>query len=54
MTYEFYSVSVTHVVVPGSHLRSTMKCMLAILNGCWIVTLKCEYLFINESNQMDS
>ncbi|XP_017390473.1 BRCA1-associated RING domain protein 1 isoform X3 [Cebus imitator] len=33
---EFES-TVTHVVVPGDEVQSTLKCMLGILNGCWIL-----------------
>ncbi|XP_060637338.2 BRCA1-associated RING domain protein 1 [Anolis sagrei] len=35
-----FNSTVTHVVIPEHLVRSTMKCMLAILNGCWILTFK--------------
>nr|XP_008111738.1 PREDICTED: BRCA1-associated RING domain protein 1 [Anolis carolinensis] len=35
-----FNSTVTHVVIPDHPVRSTMKCMLAILNGCWILAFK--------------
>ncbi|XP_053143396.1 BRCA1-associated RING domain protein 1 isoform X2 [Hemicordylus capensis] len=35
-----FNSAVTHVVIPEYPVRSTMKCMLAVLTGCWILTLK--------------
>ncbi|XP_063501750.1 BRCA1-associated RING domain protein 1 isoform X5 [Symphalangus syndactylus] len=32
-----FDSTVTHVVVPGDAVQSTLKCMLGILNGCWIL-----------------
>ncbi|XP_026907294.2 BRCA1-associated RING domain protein 1 isoform X2 [Acinonyx jubatus] len=32
-----FDSTVTHVIVPGDTVQSTLKCMLGILNGCWIV-----------------
>nr|XP_021522646.1 LOW QUALITY PROTEIN: BRCA1-associated RING domain protein 1 [Aotus nancymaae] len=32
-----FDSTVTHVVVPGDAIQSTLKCMLGILNGCWIL-----------------
>ncbi|KAM4836484.1 BRCA1-associated RING domain protein 1 [Thomomys bottae] len=32
-----FDSTVTHVVVPGDEAQSTLKCMLGILNGCWIL-----------------
>ncbi|XP_008257340.4 BRCA1-associated RING domain protein 1 isoform X1 [Oryctolagus cuniculus] len=32
-----FDSTVTHVIVPGGTLQSTLKCMLGILNGCWIL-----------------
>uniref|UniRef100_A0A8D2LYY4 BRCA1 associated RING domain 1 n=1 Tax=Varanus komodoensis TaxID=61221 RepID=A0A8D2LYY4_VARKO len=32
--------TVTHVVIPEYPVRSTMKCMLAVLTGCWILTFE--------------
>ncbi|XP_027447285.1 BRCA1-associated RING domain protein 1 isoform X2 [Zalophus californianus] len=29
--------TVTHVIVPGDTVQSTLKCMLGILSGCWIL-----------------
>uniref|UniRef100_A0A8C6FUG5 BRCA1 associated RING domain 1 n=1 Tax=Moschus moschiferus TaxID=68415 RepID=A0A8C6FUG5_MOSMO len=29
--------TVTHVIVPGDTVQSTVKCMLGILSGCWIL-----------------
>ncbi|XP_007528003.1 BRCA1-associated RING domain protein 1 isoform X2 [Erinaceus europaeus] len=29
--------TVTHVIVPGDTVQSTLKCMLGILNGCWVL-----------------
>lgn len=34
---------VTHVIVPDDEAQSTLKCMLGILNGCWILTFECKY-----------
>ncbi|GAB5575954.1 BRCA1-associated RING domain protein 1 isoform X3 [Prionailurus iriomotensis] len=36
-----FDSTVTHVIIPGDTVQSTLKCMLGILNGCWI--LKFEY-----------
>ncbi|KAM6461946.1 BRCA1-associated RING domain protein 1 isoform 2-T2 [Liasis olivaceus] len=33
-----FNSSVTHVVVPAYPVRTTMKCMLAVLTGSWILT----------------
>ncbi|KAG8124647.1 hypothetical protein E2320_019907 [Naja naja] len=33
---ELYTL--THVVIPAYPVRTTMKCMLALLSGCWILT----------------
>uniref|UniRef100_A0A8C6VLU0 BRCA1 associated RING domain 1 n=1 Tax=Naja naja TaxID=35670 RepID=A0A8C6VLU0_NAJNA len=33
-----FNNSVTHVVIPAYPVRTTMKCMLALLSGCWILT----------------
>ncbi|PNI71056.1 BARD1 isoform 13, partial [Pan troglodytes] len=35
--YTEFDSTVTHVVVPGDAVQSTLKCMLGILNGCWIL-----------------
>ncbi|XP_007958130.1 BRCA1-associated RING domain protein 1 [Orycteropus afer afer] len=32
-----FDSAVTHVIVPGDTVQSTLKCMLGILNGCWIL-----------------
>uniref|UniRef100_A0A8D1IEA1 BRCA1-associated RING domain protein 1 n=1 Tax=Sus scrofa TaxID=9823 RepID=A0A8D1IEA1_PIG len=32
-----FDSAVTHVVVPGGTVQSTLKCMLGILSGCWIL-----------------
>ncbi|KAF0871845.1 BRCA1-associated RING domain protein 1 [Crocuta crocuta] len=32
-----FDSTVTHVIVPGDTAQSTLKCMLGILNGCWIL-----------------
>ncbi|XP_064142775.1 BRCA1-associated RING domain protein 1 isoform X1 [Loxodonta africana] len=32
-----FDSTVTHVVVPGDTVQSTLKCMLGILNGCWVL-----------------
>ncbi|XP_058388933.1 BRCA1-associated RING domain protein 1 isoform X2 [Diceros bicornis minor] len=32
-----FDSTVTHVVVPGDTIQSTLKYMLGILNGCWIL-----------------
>ncbi|XP_066137269.1 BRCA1-associated RING domain protein 1 isoform X1 [Saccopteryx bilineata] len=32
-----FDSTVTHVIVPGDTVRTTLKCMLGILNGCWIL-----------------
>ncbi|XP_017651738.2 BRCA1-associated RING domain protein 1 isoform X1 [Nannospalax galili] len=33
-----FDSTVTHVIVPDEEAQSTLKCMLGILNGCWILT----------------
>ncbi|XP_008047406.1 BRCA1-associated RING domain protein 1 [Carlito syrichta] len=35
-----FDSTVTHVIVPGDKVQSTVKCMLGILNGCWILTFE--------------
>ncbi|XP_043433669.1 BRCA1-associated RING domain protein 1 isoform X2 [Prionailurus bengalensis] len=32
-----FDSTVTHVIIPGDTVQSTLKCMLGILNGCWIL-----------------
>ncbi|XP_020007370.1 BRCA1-associated RING domain protein 1 isoform X2 [Castor canadensis] len=32
-----FDSAVTHVIVPGDEVQSTLKCMLGILNGCWVL-----------------
>ncbi|KAF6361096.1 BRCA1 associated RING domain 1 [Rhinolophus ferrumequinum] len=32
-----FDSTVTHVIIPGDKVQSTLKCMLGILNGCWIL-----------------
>ncbi|XP_054442151.1 BRCA1-associated RING domain protein 1 isoform X2 [Pteronotus mesoamericanus] len=32
-----FDSTVTHVIVPGDTVQSTLKCMLGILGGCWIL-----------------
>ncbi|XP_010614332.1 BRCA1-associated RING domain protein 1 [Fukomys damarensis] len=32
-----FDSTVTHVIIPGHEAQSTLKCMLGILNGCWIL-----------------
>nr|XP_025042611.1 BRCA1-associated RING domain protein 1 [Pelodiscus sinensis] len=32
-----FNSTVTHVVIPNDPVRSTSKCMLAILAGCWVL-----------------
>ncbi|XP_058520956.1 BRCA1-associated RING domain protein 1 [Ochotona princeps] len=32
-----FDSTVTHVIVPDGAVQSTLKCMLGILNGCWIL-----------------
>uniref|UniRef100_A0A8C5V2G0 BRCA1-associated RING domain protein 1 n=1 Tax=Microcebus murinus TaxID=30608 RepID=A0A8C5V2G0_MICMU len=32
-----FDSTVTHVIVPGDVVQSTLKCMLGILSGCWIL-----------------
>ncbi|XP_016052355.1 PREDICTED: BRCA1-associated RING domain protein 1 [Miniopterus natalensis] len=32
-----FDTTVTHVIIPGDTVQSTLKCMLGILNGCWIL-----------------
>nr|KAF6493725.1 BRCA1 associated RING domain 1 [Rousettus aegyptiacus] len=32
-----FDSTVTHVIVPGDIVQSTLKCMLGILSGCWIL-----------------
>ncbi|XP_005361474.1 BRCA1-associated RING domain protein 1 [Microtus ochrogaster] len=35
-----FDSTVTHVIVPDDEAQSTLKCMLGILNGCWILTFE--------------
>ncbi|KAH0621710.1 hypothetical protein JD844_023301 [Phrynosoma platyrhinos] len=35
-----FNSTVTHVIIPEHPVRSTMKCMMAVLTGCWILTFK--------------
>ncbi|XP_055967791.1 BRCA1-associated RING domain protein 1 [Sorex fumeus] len=35
-----FDSTVTHVIVPGDTVQSTLKCMLGILNGCWILNFE--------------
>lgn len=32
-----FDSTVTHVIVPDEEAQSTLKCMLGILNGCWVL-----------------
>ncbi|XP_005396973.1 PREDICTED: BRCA1-associated RING domain protein 1 [Chinchilla lanigera] len=32
-----FDSTVTHVIIPGDEAQSTLKCMLGILNGCWVL-----------------
>lgn len=32
-----FDSTVTHVIIPGDQVQSTLKSMLGILNGCWIL-----------------
>ncbi|XP_006867847.1 PREDICTED: BRCA1-associated RING domain protein 1 [Chrysochloris asiatica] len=32
-----FDSTVTHVIVPGDTVQNTLKCMLGILSGCWIL-----------------
>ncbi|EHB08829.1 BRCA1-associated RING domain protein 1, partial [Heterocephalus glaber] len=32
-----FDSTVTHVIIPGNEAQSTLKCMLGILNGCWVL-----------------
>ncbi|XP_036277733.1 BRCA1-associated RING domain protein 1 isoform X2 [Pipistrellus kuhlii] len=32
-----FDSTVTHVIISGDTVQSTLKCMLGILNGCWIL-----------------
>ncbi|KAM6152262.1 BRCA1-associated RING domain protein 1 [Erethizon dorsatum] len=32
-----FDSTVTHVIIPGGEAQSTLKCMLGILNGCWVL-----------------
>ena len=32
-----FDSTVTHIIVPGDTAQSTLKCMLGILSGCWIL-----------------
>ncbi|XP_036898028.1 BRCA1-associated RING domain protein 1, partial [Sturnira hondurensis] len=32
-----FDSTVTHVIVPGDTVQSTLKCMLGILSGCWVL-----------------
>ncbi|XP_059133995.1 BRCA1-associated RING domain protein 1 [Peromyscus eremicus] len=32
-----FDSTVTHVIVPDGEAQSTLKCMLGILNGCWLL-----------------
>ncbi|XP_021586407.2 BRCA1-associated RING domain protein 1 isoform X1 [Ictidomys tridecemlineatus] len=45
-----FDSTVTHVIVPGDEVQSTLKCMLGILNGCWI--LKFEWVKVSLQNKV--
>ena len=32
-----FDSTVTHIIIPGDTVQSTLKCMLRILSGCWIL-----------------
>ncbi|KAM5228725.1 BRCA1-associated RING domain protein 1 [Ctenodactylus gundi] len=32
-----FDSTVTHVVIPGGKVQNTLKCMLGILSGCWVL-----------------
>ncbi|XP_067892237.1 BRCA1-associated RING domain protein 1 [Heterodontus francisci] len=32
-----FSMSVTHIIVPNDHALCTMKCLMGIMSGCWLV-----------------
>uniref|UniRef100_UPI00398F130E BRCA1-associated RING domain protein 1 isoform X2 n=1 Tax=Pristiophorus japonicus TaxID=55135 RepID=UPI00398F130E len=35
-----FSTSVTHIIVPNDHALCTMKCLMGIVSGCWLVDLQ--------------
>lgn len=35
-----FDSTVTHVIIPGDQVQSTLKCMLGILSGCWVLKFK--------------
>ncbi|XP_036176029.1 BRCA1-associated RING domain protein 1 isoform X5 [Myotis myotis] len=35
-----FDSTVTHVIISGDTVQSTLKCMLGILNGCWILNFE--------------
>lgn len=34
---------VTHLVIPDVPMPSTVKCMMAVLTGCWVLKFECKY-----------
>lgn len=50
----YFYILVTHIIVPGVTVQSTLKCMLGILNGCWILNFECMYwIWVNyEMNEV--
>ncbi|XP_041056011.1 BRCA1-associated RING domain protein 1 [Carcharodon carcharias] len=32
-----FNTSVTHIIVPNDHALCTMKCLMGIISGCWLV-----------------
>ncbi|XP_051839572.1 BRCA1-associated RING domain protein 1 isoform X2 [Antechinus flavipes] len=35
--YSEFNSTVTHIIVPGDTVQRTMKCILGIISGCWIL-----------------
>lgn len=34
---------VTHLVIPDVPMPTTVKCMMALLTGCWVLKFECKY-----------
>jgi len=45
-----FDITVTHVIVPGDTVQSTLKCMLGILSGCWILKFEWVKAFYKAKN----
>nr|KAF6449678.1 BRCA1 associated RING domain 1 [Molossus molossus] len=44
-----FDSTVTHVIIPGDTVQSTLKCMLGILSGCWILKFEWDSRWLSPS-----